>query len=140
MIELPIAEALTFDDVLLVPAYSDVVPANVDTRTRITRNIAVETPLASAAMDTVTESRLAIAMAQNGGIGVIHRNMSMEQQAQEVDKVKRSESGMIVDPVTISPEQLISDALNVMRKYKISGVPVTKDRKLVGILTNRDLR
>jgi IMP dehydrogenase len=140
MIEIPIPEALTFDDVLLVPAYSEVVPSSVSTQTRITRNILVNTPLASAAMDTVTESRLAIAMAQNGGIGVIHRNLSIEQQAQEVDKVKRSESGMIVDPVTISPEQLISDALDVMRKYKISGVPVTKNRKLVGILTNRDLR
>jgi IMP dehydrogenase len=140
MIEFPLPEALTFDDVLLVPAYSEVVPSSVNTQTRITRNIVVNTPLASAAMDTVTESRLAIAMAQNGGLGVIHRNLSIEQQAQEVDKVKRSESGMIVDPVTISPEQLISDALNVMRKFKISGVPVTKDRKLVGILTNRDLR
>jgi IMP dehydrogenase len=140
MIEIPVPEALTFDDVLLVPAYSEVVPSSVSTQTRITRNIVVNTPLASAAMDTVTESRLAIAMAQNGGIGVIHRNLSIEQQAQEVDKVKRSESGMIVDPVTISPEQLISDALDVMRKYKISGVPVTKKGKLVGILTNRDLR
>jgi len=140
MIEIPVPEALTFDDVLLVPAYSEVVPATVDTQTHITRNIILHTPLASAAMDTVTESRLAIAMAQNGGIGVIHRNLSIEQQAQEVDKVKRSESGMIVDPVTISPEHLISDALEVMRKYKISGVPVTKNKKLVGILTNRDLR
>jgi IMP dehydrogenase len=140
MIEFPLPEALTFDDVLLVPAYSEVVPSSVSTQTRITRNIVVNTPLASAAMDTVTESRLAIAMAQNGGIGVIHRNLSIDQQAQEVDKVKRSESGMIVDPVTISPDHLISDALDVMRKYKISGVPVTKNKKLVGILTNRDLR
>jgi IMP dehydrogenase len=140
MIEIPVPEALTFDDVLLVPAYSEVVPATVSTQTYITRNILVQTPLASAAMDTVTESRLAIAMAQNGGIGVIHRNLTIEQQGQEVDKVKRSESGMIVDPVTISPEHRISDALDVMRKYKISGVPVTKNKKLVGILTNRDLR
>jgi IMP dehydrogenase len=140
MIELPVPEALTFDDVLLVPAYSEVVPGQVSTQTRVTRNITLNTPLLSAAMDTVTESRLAIAMAQQGGIGVIHRNLSIEQQAAEVDKVKRSESGMIVDPVTISPEQLISEALEVMRRYKISGVPVTKNKKLVGILTNRDLR
>lgn len=140
MIEHPVPEALTFDDVLLVPAYSDVVPAQVSTQTRLTKNITLNTPLLSAAMDTVTESRLAIAMAQQGGLGVIHRNLSIEQQAGEVDKVKRSESGMIVDPVTMTPDQLISDALEVMRRYKISGVPVTKNRKLVGILTNRDLR
>ncbi len=140
MILTPIPEALTFDDVLLVPAYSDVVPATVNTSTRLTSRILLNTPLMSAAMDTVTESRLAIAMAQQGGMGVIHRNLSILQQAGEVDKVKRSESGMIVDPVTISPEQSISDALDMMRRYKISGVPVTKDRKLVGILTNRDLR
>ena len=140
MIELPLPEALTFDDVLLVPAYSDVVPAQVSTQTRLTRRITLNTPLLSAAMDTVTESRLAIAMAQQGGLGVIHRNLTPDQQAVEVDKVKRSESGMIVDPVTMTPDQLISDALEVMRRYKISGVPVTKDKKLVGILTNRDLR
>jgi IMP dehydrogenase len=140
MIELPLPEALTFDDVLLVPAYSDVVPANVSTQTRLTKNILLNTPLLSAAMDTVTESRLAIAMAQQGGLGIIHRNLTTDQQASEVDKVKRSESGMIVDPVTISPDRPISDALDVMRRYKISGVPVTKDRRLVGILTNRDLR
>lgn len=140
MIELPVPEALTFDDVLLVPAYSEVIPSQVSTQTRVTRNIIVNTPLLSAAMDTVTESRLAIAIAQLGGIGVIHRNLSIEQQAAEVDKVKRSESGMIVDPVTIAPEQSISEALEVMRRYKISGVPVTKNKKLVGILTNRDLR
>ncbi len=140
MIEIPVPEALTFDDVLLVPAYSEVVPTQVSTQTQVTRNITLNTPLLSAAMDTVTESRLAIAMAQQGGIGVIHRNLSVEQQAAEVDKVKRSESGMIVDPVTISPEQLISEALDVMRRYKISGVPVTKNKRLVGILTNRDLR
>jgi IMP dehydrogenase len=140
MIEIPVPEALTFDDVLLVPAYSDVVPAQVSTQTRLTRRIVLNTPLLSAAMDTVTESRLAIAMAQQGGLGIVHRNLTPEQQASEIDKVKRSESGMIVDPVTMTPDQLISDALEVMRRYKISGVPVTKDRKLVGILTNRDLR
>ncbi|HEY0785086.1 MAG TPA: IMP dehydrogenase [Acidobacteriaceae bacterium] len=140
MIENPIPEALTFDDVLLVPAYSEVVPAQASTQTRLTRRITLNTPLLSAAMDTVTESRLAIAMAQQGGLGVIHRNLTIEQQATEVDKVKRSESGMIVDPVTIAPEDLISDALEVMRRYKISGVPVTQGKRLVGILTNRDLR
>jgi IMP dehydrogenase len=140
MIEQPVPEALTFDDVLLVPAYSDVVPAQVSTQTRLTRRIVLNTPLLSAAMDTVTESRLAIAMAQQGGIGIVHRNLSPEQQASEIDKVKRSESGMIVDPVTMTPDQLISDALEVMRRYKISGVPVTQKGKLVGILTNRDLR
>jgi IMP dehydrogenase len=140
MIEHSIPEALTFDDVLLVPAYSEVVPAQASTQTRLTRKIILNTPLLSAAMDTVTESRLAIAMAQQGGFGVIHRNLSIEQQAAEVDKVKRSESGMIVDPVTIAPDDLISDALEVMRRYKISGVPVTSGKRLVGILTNRDLR
>jgi len=140
IIDTPVPEALTFDDVLLVPAYSEVVPAQVSTQTRLTREILLNTPLLSAAMDTVTESRMAIAMAQQGGLGIIHRNLSTDQQAGEVDKVKRSESGMIVDPVTIGPEQPISDALEVMRRYKISGVPVTKNRKLVGILTNRDLR
>jgi len=140
MIELPVSEALTFDDVLLVPAYSDVVPAHVSTQTRLTRTITLNTPLMSAAMDTVTESRLAIAMAQNGGMGVVHRNLSIEQQAIEIDKVKRSESGMIMDPVTIGPDEPIAAALAMMRRFKISGVPVTKDKKLVGILTNRDLR
>ena len=140
MIQNSIPEALTFDDVLLVPAYSDVVPAQVSTQTRLTKNITLNTPLMSAAMDTVTESRLAIAMAQQGGLGVVHRNLTIEQQAGEIDKVKRSESGMIVDPVTIEPERPISDALEVMRRFKISGVPVTKRGKLVGILTNRDLR
>jgi IMP dehydrogenase len=123
-----------------VPAYSDVVPAQVSTQTKLTRNITLNTPLMSAAMDTVTESRLAIAIAQQGGMGVVHRNLTIEQQAGEIDKVKRSESGMIVDPVTIDPERPIADALEVMRRYKISGVPVTKNGKLVGILTNRDLR
>ena len=125
MITSPIPEALTFDDVLLVPAYSEVVPNQVNTQTQLTRNITLNTPLISAAMDTVTESRLAIAMAQQGGIGVIHRNLTIVQQAGEIDKVKRSESGMIVDPVTISPEQPIADALELMRRFKISGVPVT---------------
>jgi IMP dehydrogenase len=140
MIELPVPEALTFDDVLLVPAYSDVVPSQVSTQTQLTRTITLNTPLLSAAMDTVTESRLAIAMAQQGGMGVVHRNLTIEQQSQEIDKVKRSESGMIMDPVTISPDEPISAALAVMRRFKISGVPVTKNKKLVGILTNRDLR
>ncbi|QNI36225.1 IMP dehydrogenase [Edaphobacter albus] len=140
MINLPIPEALTFDDVLLVPAYSEVIPTQVSTQTRLTQRITLNTPLLSAAMDTVTESRLAIAMAQQGGMGVVHRNLTVEQQAGEIDKVKRSESGMIVDPVTIEPEQPIAAALEVMRRYKISGVPVTKNKKLVGILTNRDLR
>jgi IMP dehydrogenase len=133
-------EALTFDDVLLVPAFSDVVPNQVSTQTQLTRDIVLNTPLLSSAMDTVTESRMAIAMAQQGGIGIVHRNLSISTQAGEIDKVKRSESGMIVDPVTIGPEQLIADALDVMRRYKISGVPVTQGKKLVGILTNRDLR
>jgi IMP dehydrogenase len=133
-------EALTFDDVLLVPAYSEIVPTQVSTQTQLTRSITLNTPLLSSAMDTVTESRMAIAMAQQGGIGIVHRNLSIEAQAGEIDKVKRSESGMIVDPVTIGPEQLISDALDVMRRYRISGVPVTQGKKLVGILTNRDLR
>jgi len=140
MIPDTIPEGLTFDDVLLLPARSDVVPAETDTRTWVTRNIGLNIPIVSAAMDTVTESHLAIALAQQGGIGIIHRNMSIERQAEEVDRVKRSESGMIVDPVTIDPEHKISDALEVMRRYRISGVPVTKNGKLVGILTNRDLR
>jgi IMP dehydrogenase len=140
MINFPVPEALTFDDVLLLPAKSDVVPALVETTTRLTRNIELRVPLISAAMDTVTESRMAIAMAQQGGLGIIHRNLSIEQQASEVDKVKRSESGMIVDPITMSPDQKISEALELMRHYRISGVPITKNKKLVGILTNRDLR
>jgi len=140
MIHFPVPEALTFDDVLLLPGHSDVVPAQALTQTRLSRNITLNIPIVSAAMDTVTESRLAIALAQQGGIGIIHRNLSIEEQASEIDKVKRSESGMIVDPVTMSPDDKISDALEVMRKFKISGVPVTKNKKLVGILTNRDLR
>src|SRR5271156_5439403 len=135
-----IPEGLTFDDVLLLPARSSVVPAQTDTRTFLTRDIALNIPIVSSAMDTVTESHLAIALAQQGGIGIVHRNMTIERQAEEVDRVKRSESGMIVDPVTIDPEQKISDALDVMKRYRISGVPVTKNGKLVGILTTRDLR
>jgi len=141
MIHFPVPEALTFDDVLLVPARSEVVPANTNTQTQLSRNIRLNIPIISAAMDTVTESHMAIALAQQGGLGIIHRNLTVEQQANEVDKVKRSESGMIVDPVTMSPDAKVSDALDVMKKYKISGVPITlKDGKLVGILTNRDLR
>jgi IMP dehydrogenase len=140
MSHFPVPEALTFDDVLLVPAKSDVVPATVSTQTRLTRNVTLNIPVMSAAMDTVTESRMAIALAQQGGIGIVHRNLSIEQQASEIDKVKRSESGMIVDPITMSPEAKISDALEVMKRYRISGVPITKGGKLVGILTNRDLR
>ena len=137
----PIPVALTFDDVLLKPARSDMHPNFVDVSSRLTRDIRLNIPILSAAMDTVTEARLAIAMAQHGGIGVIHKNMSIERQAEEVDKVKRSEAGMIVDPVTMRPWQRISEALEVMEKYKISGVPVTDaNGKLVGILTNRDLR
>src|SRR5438270_3141516 len=140
MIHFPVPEALTFDDVLLLPAFSDVVPAEVNTATRVSRNIHLNIPIISSAMDTVTEAPMAIALAQQGGIGIVHRNLSIDEQAQEVDKVKRSESGMIVDPVTISPDEPIAVALDVMRRYKISGVPVTEGKKLVGILTNRDLR
>ncbi|HTO88074.1 MAG TPA: IMP dehydrogenase [Thermoanaerobaculia bacterium] len=133
--------ALTFDDVLLLPAHSTVHPRNVDLRTRLTDGISLNVPIVSAAMDTVTESRLAIAMAQQGGLGVIHKNLTVAAQADEVDKVKRSESGMIVDPVTCRPEQKIAEALDVMARYKISGVPIVDQQgKLVGILTNRDLR
>src|ERR1700738_2690742 len=140
MIHFPVPEALTFDDVLLLPARSDVVPNQTNTQTQLTRNIRLNIPVLSAAMDTVTESHMAIAMAQQGGLGIVHRNLTIEQQAEEVDKVKRSESGMIVDPVTMSPDDKVADAVEMMRKYKISGVPITKDKKLVGILTNRDLR
>jgi IMP dehydrogenase len=140
MISQTILEGLTFDDVLLLPARSEVVPTQTDTRTWLTRKIGLNIPIVSSAMDTVTESHLAIALAQQGGIGIIHRNMTIDRQAEEVDKVKRSESGMIVDPVTVDPEQMIGDALGVMKRYRISGVPVTKHGKLVGILTNRDLR
>ncbi|MBN2371345.1 MAG: IMP dehydrogenase [Vicinamibacteria bacterium] len=133
-------EALTFDDVLLVPQKSDVLPAETDIATRLTRDIALRVPIVSAAMDTVTEAPLAIAIAQEGGIGFIHKNMSIADQAAEVDKVKRSESGMIVDPVTVSPDARVAEALDLMSRYRISGVPVTVGSRLVGILTNRDLR
>lgn len=133
-------QGLTFDDVVLVPAKSQVLPNEVETGTFVSRRIKINIPLVSAAMDTVTESRLAIALAREGGIGVIHRVLSPSDQAMEIDKVKKSESGMILDPVTISPDQTIRDAHNLMAKYRISGIPVTKGRKLVGILTNRDLR
>ena len=132
---------LTFDDVLLVPAASDVLPAHADTTTRLTRNITLAIPILSAAMDTVTEARMAIALAREGGIGIIHRNLSIEEQVSEVDKVKRSESGMIVEPVTLPPHAPVSEALVVMERYHISGVPITEENgRLVGILTNRDLR
>lgn len=140
MIDEPLEEALTFDDVLLVPAQSDVLPAETDVRTQLTRNIQLNVPIVSAAMDTVTESGLAIALAQQGGIGIVHKNLSIVDQADEVDRVKRSESGMIVNPITMSPDQSIKEALSVMEKYKISGVPITQNGRLVGILTNRDLR
>src|SRR5580658_5915212 len=140
MIPNAIPEGLTFDDVLLVPAHSELLPADADTRTKLTRGIALNIPIVSSAMDTVTESHLAIALAQQGGVGFIHRNMTIEKQAEEVDRVKRSESGMIVDPVTIGPDKKIADALDLMQRYRISGVPVTQDGRLVGILTNRDLR
>ena len=141
MIEFPIPEAITFDDVLLVPGASSVLPGQVTTTTRLTRGIELNIPLVSSAMDTVTESALAIAIAQEGGIGILHKNLSIESQAEEVDKVKRSESGMIVDPITLSPDRKVSDALEQMKRYRISGLPVTNaDGKLVGIITNRDLR
>ena len=133
-------EGLTFDDVLLLPARSDFLPRDADCTTSLTRGIRLNIPLISAAMDTVTEGRSAIAMAQEGGIGAIHRNLSIDEQAREVEKVKKSESGMILDPVTVDPEQRIADALEIMRRYRISGLPVTQNGKLVGILTNRDLR
>jgi IMP dehydrogenase len=143
-VEQGLVTALTFDDVLLVPRHSRVVPNQVDVATRLTRNIRLNTPIVSSAMDTVTESRLAIAMAQHGGIGIIHKNLSIVEQASEVDRVKRSESGMIVNPITLSPQHLIHEALELMKRYRISGVPITEDGqkegRLVGILTNRDLR
>src|ERR687891_2504402 len=139
-----LATALTFDDVLLVPQHSTVLPTQVDVSTRLTRNIRVNVPILSAAMDTVTESGLAIAMAQQGGLGIVHKNLSIEEQASEVDRVKRSESGMIVNPITLSPTNRIYEALELMKKFSISGVPITEDGskegRLVGILTNRDLR
>ena len=140
MMEGPIPEALTFDDVLLLPGKSSILPAQADTRTCLSRKIALNIPIVAAAMDTVTDARLAIAIARQGGIGFIHRNMTIDRQAEEVDRVKRSESGMIVDPVTIAPELSVRQALDIMNKYKVSGLPVTRGARLVGILTNRDLR
>ncbi len=133
-------EGLTFDDVLIIPAASAVLPHDVSTRTRFTRTISLNIPIVSAAMDTVTEARLAIALAREGGLGVIHRNLAIEDQAQEVDKVKRSESGMITDPITLEPDQPLSEALSAMKRFHISGIPITERGKLVGILTNRDIR
>ena len=135
-----IREGLTFDDVLLVPAFSDIMPSDIDVTTQLTATITLSIPLISAAMDTVTEAKTAISIAQEGGIGIVHRNMGIVEQAQEVEKVKKSESGMIIDPITISPEKKIRNALDLMSQYRISGIPVTKGKKLVGILTNRDLR
>ena len=135
-----IREGLTFDDVLLVPARSEVLPRDVDLSIQLTKNIKLNIPMLSAAMDTVTDSRMAIAIAREGGLGIIHKNMSIEEQAAQVDKVKRSEHGVITDPFFLSPEDLISDAEELMSRYRISGVPITRDGKLVGILTNRDLR
>src|SRR5512138_530058 len=141
MLDDTVVEGLTFDDVLLVPAHSTILPAQVDVRTRLTGRITLNIPVVSAAMDAVTEARTAITMAREGGLGFIHKNLSIAEQALEVDKVKKSESGMIVDPITMRPNQKIRDALDMMAKYRISGVPITKhDGKLVGILTNRDLR
>jgi len=135
-----IPEGLTFDDVLLVPGYSEVLPKDVDVSVQLTPSIRLNVPILSAAMDTVTEARTAISMAREGGLGVIHRNMPIERQALEVEKVKKSESGMIIEPVTVEPEQKIADVLQLMQEYRISGVPVVKGKKLVGIVTNRDLR
>lgn len=140
MAELIPKTALAFDDILLVPAYSEVLPRNVDITTEIAPGIPLNIPIMSAAMDTVTEAELAIALARQGGIGVIHKNMSPERQAAQVDKVKRSESGMIVDPITLTPDKTVGDALTVMQKFSISGIPIIRSEKLVGILTNRDLR
>ena len=140
MLEEQIRDCLTFDDLLLVPAESLILPKDVDTTTYLTNQIKMNIPIISAAMDTVTESRTAITLAREGGIGIIHRNMSIDRQVIEVDRVKKSESGMIVDPITIEPEQRVREALELMSRYKISGVPVVRNKKLVGILTNRDLR
>lgn len=140
MMKLPPEETFSFDDVLLIPSYSDVLPKDVDTSTQLTPNIRLKIPIISAAMDTVTEARTAISLSREGGMGFIHRNMSIESQVQEVNKVKKSESGMIVDPVTIEPDAPVRDVLNLMEQYRISGVPVVKGDQLVGIVTNRDLR
>jgi len=133
-------QGFTFDDLLLVPDQSSVLPGQVDVRSRISRNISLNVPIVSAAMDTVTEAETAITMARQGGLGIIHKNMSIERQALEVEKVKKSESGMIVDPISIEPDRSLSEVLEIMGKYKISGVPVVKEGNLVGIITNRDLR
>ena len=135
-----IGDGITFDDVLLVPQYSEVTPNMVDLTTHLTKKIKLNIPMMSAGMDTVTEHRMAIAMARQGGIGIIHKNMSIEQQAEEVDKVKRSENGVITDPFYLSPEHTLEDANNLMAKFRISGVPITENGKLVGIITNRDLK
>lgn len=135
-----VKEGLTFDDVLLIPAKSDVLPADVSIRTRLAKDIYLNTPVMAAAMDTVTESKMAIAIAREGGIGIIHKNMSIERQADEVDRVKRSENGVITNPFSLSPEHYVYDANDLMAKYKISGVPIVEGEKLVGIITNRDLK
>lgn len=140
MVEKIVYEGLTFDDLLIIPNESSVLPGEVDTNTMVTRNIRLNIPLVSAAMDSVTESELAIALAREGGIGIIHKNMSISRQAAEIDRVKRSESGMILNPVTLEPDNKLEDALTIMKKFKISGIPIVKNNKLVGILTNRDLR
>ena len=140
MLEDNVKVGLTFDDVLLLPAKSDILPGEVDVSAQLTQNIRINSPIVSAAMDTVTEAGLAIAIAREGGIGFIHRAMSVKSQVIEVDKVKKSESGMIVDPITMKPDEKIANALKIMAKYRISGVPITKNKKLVGILTNRDLK
>lgn len=135
-----IGEGITFDDVLLVPAYSEVIPNQVELSTWLTKKVKLNIPMMSAGMDTVTEHRMAIAMARQGGIGIIHKNMTIEEQAEEVDKVKRSENGVITDPFYLSPEHTLADANDLMAKFRISGVPITEGRKLVGIITNRDLK
>ncbi len=140
MLEKLIKEGLTFDDVLLIPGRSEVLPNHVDVSTRLTRNIRIEIPIMSAGMDTVTEAKMAIAMAREGGIGILHKNMSIEEQAKMVDRVKRSEHGVITDPFSLSPDNIIRDALDIMEHYHISGVPITEGTKLVGIITNRDIR
>jgi len=140
MTKIPLDEGFSFDDVLLLPNYSDLLPREVDTRTQLTRNLSLNIPICSAAMDTVTESRAAITLAREGGIGFIHRNLEIDDQVREVDRVKKSESGMIIDPVTINPERPVREVLTLMQQYRISGVPVIKGDALVGIVTNRDLR
>ena len=141
MLDDKIKEGMTFDDVLILPAKSDVVPAEADVSTWLTQTIPLRIPIVSSAMDTVTESRMAIALAQKGGIGIIHKNMAIEKQAEEVDRVKRHESGMIVDPITMRPKNKIIEAKEVMKRYRISGLPITdENNKLMGILTNRDIR